>query len=225
MILTGVLINAAAVVAGGIAGTFGGRLMPEKMKETVLAATALISIGIAIPGLTGSNNQLIPILSLVLGTVIGELLNIDGLVQRLGAWLQRRFGKLGTITDGFVTGSLVFAIGAMSAMGALDSGLRNDHSILLAKSVMDLAASVAFASSMGIGVALSALSVLAVEGSVALLASLVAPFLTDAVMAEITFTGSLMIIGIGLNVLGLTKLRVLNMIPALLLPILLCRFM
>ena len=201
MILTGVLINAAAVAAGGVLGTLGGRLMPEKMKQTVLAATGLVSIGIGISGAIGSSNQLIPILSLVIGAVIGELLHIEDGVTRAGDWLQKRFGKSGSITEGFVTGSLVFAVGAMAVMGSLESGLKNDHTILMTKSVIDMAGSVAFAGSLGIGV------------------------LTDAVITEISVTGSLIIIGVGLNVLGLTKLRIMNMTPALLLPILLCRFM
>ena len=208
MILTGVLINAAAVAAGGVLGTLGGRFMPEKMKQTVLAATGLVSIGIGISGAIGSSNQLIPILSLVIGSVIGELLHIeDG------------------VTQGFVTGSLVFAVGAMAVMGSLESGLKNDHTILMTKSVIDMAGSVAFAGSLGIGVAFSALSILVLEGTVTLLASLLTGVLTDAVITEISVTGSLIIIGVGLNVLGLTKLRIMNMTPALLLPILLCRFM
>ena len=172
MILTGVLINAAAVAVGGVLGTLGGRLMPEKMKQTVLAATGLVSIGIGISGAIGSSNQLIPILSLVIGSVIGELLHIEDGVTRAGDWLQKKFGKMGPITDGFVSGSLVFAVGAMAVMGSLDSGLKNDHGILLAKSVIDFAGSVAFASSMGIGIVFSGLSVLAVEGVMTLLASL-----------------------------------------------------
>ncbi len=225
MILTGVLINAAAVAAGGVLGTLGGRLMPEKMKQTVLAATGLVSIGIGISGAIGSSNQLIPILSLVIGSVIGELLHIEDGVTCAGDWLQKRFGKSGSITEGFVTGSLVFAAGAMAVMGALESGLKNDHTILMTKSVIDMAGSVAFAGSLGIGVAFSALSVLVLEGTVALLASLLTGVLTDAVITEISVTGSLIIIGVALNVLGLTKLRIMNMTPALLLPILLCRFM
>lgn len=225
MILTGALINAAAVAVGGVLGTLGGRLMPEKMKQTVLAATGLVSIGIGISGAIGSSNQLIPILSLVIGSVIGELLHIEDGVTRAGDWLQKRFGKSGSITEGFVTGSLVFAAGAMAVMGALESGLKNDHTILMTKSVIDMAGSVAFAGSLGIGVAFSALSVLVLEGTVALLASLLTGVLTDAVITEISVTGSLIIIGVGLNVLGLTKLRIMNMTPALLLPILLCRFM
>lgn len=225
MILTGVLINAAAVAAGGVLGTLGGRLMPEKMRQTVLGATALVSMGIGISGAIGSSNQLIPILSLVIGAVIGELLHIEDGVTRAGDWLQKRFGKSGSITEGFVTGSLVFAAGAMAVMGALESGLKNDHTILMTKSVIDMAGSVAFAGSLGIGVAFSALSILVLEGTVTLLASLLTGVLTDAVITEISVTGSLLIIGIGLNVLGLTKLRIMNMAPALLLPILLCRFM
>lgn len=225
MILTGVLINAAAVAVGGVLGTLGGRLMPEKMKQTVLAATGLVSIGIGISGAIGSSNQLIPILSLVIGSVIGELLHIEDGVTRAGDWLQKRFGKSGSITEGFVTGSLVFAVGAMAVMGSLESGLKNDHTILMTKSVIDMAGSVAFAGSLGIGVAFSALSILVLEGTVTLLASLLTGVLTDAVITEISVTGSLIIIGVGLNVLGLTKLRIMNMTPALLLPILLCRFM
>lgn len=225
MILTGVLINAAAVAVGGVLGTLGGRLMPEKMKQTVLAATGLVSIGIGISGAIGSSNQLIPILSLVIGSVIGELLHIEDGVTRAGDWLQKRFGKSGSITEGFVTGSLVFAVGAMAVMGSLESGLKNDHTILMTKSVIDMAGSVAFAGSLGIGVAFAALSILVLEGTVTLLASLLTGVLTDAVITEISVTGSLIIIGVGLNVLGLTKLRIMNMTPALLLPILLCRFM
>ena len=225
MILTGALVNGGAIVVGGLLGTFGGELMPEKMRQTVLGATALVSMGIGISGAIGSSNQLIPILSLVIGAVIGELLHIEDGVTRAGDWLQKRFGKSGSITEGFVTGSLVFAAGAMAVMGALESGLKNDHTILMTKSVIDMAGSVAFAGSLGIGVAFSALSILVLEGTVALLASLLTGVLTDAVITEISVTGSLIIIGVGLNVLGLTKLRIMNMTPALLLPILLCRFM
>ena len=225
MILTGALVNGGAIIVGGLLGTFGGKLMPEKMRQTVLGATALVSMGIGISGAIGSSNQLIPILSLVIGAVIGELLHIEDGVTRAGDWLQKKFGKMGPITDGFVSGSLVFAAGAMAVMGALESGLKNDHTILMTKSVIDMAGSVAFAGSLGIGVAFSALSVLVLEGTVALLASLLTGVLTDAVITEISVTGSLIIIGVALNVLGLTKLRIMNMTPALLLPILLCRFM
>ena len=137
MILTGALVNGIAIIAGGLAGTFGGKLMPERMKQTLLTAAALLAMGIGISGLSSSNNQLIPILSLILGTIVGELLNIEHAVERMGAWLQKKFSGMGRITEGFVTGTLVFAVGAMAVMGGLDSGLKNDHTILFAKSIID----------------------------------------------------------------------------------------
>ena len=104
MILTGALVNGVAIVVGGLAGTFGGKLMPERMKQTLLTAAALLAIGIGISGLSSSNNQLIPILSLILGTIVGELLNIEHAVERMGEWLQKKFSGMGRITEGFVTG-------------------------------------------------------------------------------------------------------------------------
>lgn len=224
MILLGSLVNGGAIVAGGLVGMFAGKLLPERLRSSVMSALSLMTIGIAIPGLLKSANALIPIISMVIGTIIGELLNIDAAVNKLGENLQKRFSG-SRVTEGFVTGSLVFAAGAMAVMGALESGLKNDHTILMTKSVIDMAGSVAFAGSLGIGVAFSALSILVLEGTVTLLASLLTGVLTDAVITEISVTGSLIIIGVGLNVLGLTKLRIMNMTPALLLPILLCRFM
>lgn len=176
------------------------------------------------PGLLKSNNALIPIISMVVGTLIGELLNIESVVNKLGETLQKRFSG-SSITEGFVTGSLVFAVGALAVMGSLESGLQHQHSLLFSKSVIDGVASIVFASTMGLGVALSGVTVFAVEGTIALLAAVVAPYLGDVVVNEITFVGSLLIVGISLNLLGLTKLRILNMTPAILLPILLCRFM
>lgn len=225
MILTGSLINGAAVVAGALVGMLGGKLLPERMKTAIISALALITIGIAVPGLMGSSKPLVPILSLIIGTIIGEILDIDGAVNRFGEYLQKKVGGHGSFTEGFVTGSLVFAVGAMAVMGALDSGIKGDHSILIAKSVIDAISAVVFASTMGLGVAFSGVTVFVWEGLIALLASVVAPYLSADVIAEITFTGSLMIFAISFNMLGVTKIKVLNMIPALLLPILLCRFL
>lgn len=225
MFLLGSLVNGLAIVAGSLIGVFGGKFLPERMKPTLLHTMALASIGIAIPGLTKTGNALIPILSLVIGAIAGELLDIDGFINRLGDKLQSVFKGHGKITEGFVTGSLVFAVGAMAVMGALDGGLRNDHSILYAKSIMDGVTSVVFATGMGIGVMFSGVSVFLVEGLIAALATLVAPLLSDAVMTEITFTGSLLIMAIGFNVLGITKIKVLNLAPALICPVFLCMFL
>ena len=224
MILLGPLVNGGAVVVGGLVGLFAGRLLSEKLRTSVMAALSLMTIGIAVPGLLKSSNALIPIISMVVGTIIGELLDIDAAVNKLGEALQKRFTG-STITEGFVTGSLVFAVGALAVMGPLESGLQHQHSLLFSKSVIDGVASVVFASTLGLGVALSGITVFVVEGGIALLAAVVAPYLGEAVVNEITFVGSLLIVGISLNLLGVTKLRILNMVPAILLPILLCRFM
>ena len=224
MILLGSLVNAGAILVGGLVGMFAGKLLPERLRTSVMAALSLMTIGIAVPGLLKSSNALIPIISMVIGTIIGELLNIDAAVNKLGENLQKRFSG-SRVTEGFVTGSLVFAIGALAGMGPLQSGLQHQHDLLFSKSVIDGVASIVFASTLGLGVALSGLMVFAVEGSIALLASVVAPYLGEAVVNEITFVGSLLIVGISLNLLGITKLRILNMVPAILLPILLCRFM
>lgn len=222
MILLGSLVNGAAVVVGGLVGLFAGKLLPERLRGSLMAALSLMTIGIAVPGLLKSSNALIPIISMVAGTLIGELLDIDAAVNRLGEKFQKKLSG-SSVTQGFVTGSLVFAVGALAIMGPLESGLQHQHSLLISKAVIDGVASVVFASTMGLGVALSGVTVFAVEGSIALLASLVAPFLGEAVVNEITFVGSLLIVGISLNLLGLTKLHILNMVPAILLPVLLCR--
>ena len=224
MILLGSLVNGGAIIVGGLVGLFAGKLLPERLRGSLMAALSLMTIGIAVPGLLKSSNALIPIISMVVGTLVGELLDIESAVNKLGESLQKRFTG-SSVTEGFVTGSLVFAVGALAVMGPLESGLQHQHSLLFSKSVIDGVASVVFASTLGLGVALSGVTVFVVEGSIALLASVVAPYLGDVVVNEITFVGSLLIVGISLNLLGVTKLRILNMVPAIFLPILLCRFM
>lgn len=222
MILLGAFVNLITVLVGALVGTAAGKFLSERIRTSTMSAVALITIGIAVPGLMGSQKPLVPILSMVLGTLLGEVLNIEEFITRLGDKLQEKMKGRGTVTEGFVTGSLIFAVGAMSIMGALDSGLRGDHTVLLAKSVIDGVSAVIFASTLGIGVAFAGITVFLWEGGIALLASFVAPLLTSAVVAEITFVGSLLILGISFNLLGMTKLRLLNMIPAMFFPILLC---
>ena len=229
MILTGALVNFATIVAGTLVGLVAGKFLNERIRTATMNAVALIVIGIAVPGLMSSTKPLVPILSLVIGTVIGEALDIDRAVNRLGDKLQEKFQGKSRITEGFVTGTLVFAVGAMTVMGSLDSGLKNDHTILIAKSVIDGISSIVFASTMGIGVAFAGVSVFVIEGGIAMLAYLAARFastlLTEVVISEITFVGSLLILGIGTNLLGITKFKLLNMMPAIFLPLLLCQFM
>ena len=225
MILLGPLVNGAAVVVGGLVGLFAGKLLPERLQKALMSALALVVIGIAIPGIGNSQKALVPILSMVLGTIIGELLDLDGAVIRLGDWLQRKTGGRGRFTDGFVNSTMVFAVGAMSIMGGLNSGLLGDHTVLFSKSVIDGVSALLFASTMGVGVVFSSVPVLLWEGLVAVLASTLSPLLSADVIAEINSVGSLLLLTIGLNMLGATKIRVMNMVPAVFLPILLCTFL
>lgn len=225
MILLGAAVNAATIIVGGTVGLFLGKLLSERMQKTLMNALALVVIGIAIPGIDDSQKPLVPILSLVLGTLLGELVNLDGAVLRLGDWLQKKTGGKGRFTDGFVNGTMVFAVGAMAIMGGLNSGLQGDHTVLFSKSVIDCVSALVFASTMGIGVICAAAPVFLWEGLIAVLASLLSPLLDAATIAEINSVGSLLLFAIALNTLGLTKIRVMNMVPAMLLPLLLCRFL
>ena len=221
MILLGAIVNSAAILVCGTVGLFAGKLLSPRIQKAVTSALALLVMSVAIPGIDDSQKPLVPILSMILGVLIGELLDLDKAVNRFGDWLQRKTGGRGRITEGFVTGTVVFVIGAMSIMGSLSSGLSGDHTILYSKSVLDGVSALIFASTMGVGVLLSAVPLFLWQGGIALLA----PYLAADVVAEINAVGSLLIMAISLNMLGVTKIRVLNLVPAMLLPILLCRFL
>ncbi len=225
MILLGAIVNSLTVLVGGTVGLFAGKLLTERLQKAITCALALVVMGVAIPGIGDSQKPLVPIISLVVGVVIGELIDLDKAVNRFGDWLQRKLGGQGRFTEGFVTGTMVFIIGAMSIMGSLSSGLEGDNTILYSKSVIDAVSALIFASTMGVGVLVSAVPLFIWQGGLVLLASLLAPYLGADVIAEINTVGSLLIMAISLNMLGVTKIRVLNLVPAMLLPILLCRFL
>ena len=236
--LTGTIVNALAILAGSIlgllikwlAGKFSGSLIGAnnlglRLQDIIMKGVALCVLYIGINGCLEGDNTLVAILSMVLGAIIGELLDLDRRINQLGDYLQAKFKGQGKFSEGFVSASLVFVVGAMAILGGLESGLQNDHSILLTKAVIDGITAIVFASTLGIGVAFSAIPVFLWQGGIALLASVVSPVFTDPVMAEISFVGSLLIAAIGTNLLGITKLKIMNMTPAALLPILLCQFM
>ncbi len=228
MILTGMLVNGAAILAGSVVGILLGKFIPEHMSSAVEKGVALCVLYIGVDGMLAGENTLVAILSIVLGAILGELLRLDDRVHALGDWVEKKIGGKGaqtSLSEGFVSASLLFCVGAMAIMGALDSGLTGDHSTLYAKSVLDGITSVVYASTMGIGVALSALPVVLYQGLIALGASFLEPYLTTAVILEMKCVGSILILGLSLNMLGLTKLKVMNYVPAVFLPILLCRFL
>ena len=228
--LIGTLVNTATVIAGSLIGLLLGNILPERLRDTVMKGLGLCTLAVGIEGMRGGSNALIAIISVAIGAVIGELCDLDGHLNRFAEGLERRIqrGKNGvSIAEGFVTASLVFCVGAMTIVGALNDGLTGNHEMLFTKATLDFVSSIVFASSLGIGVMLSAAAVLVIEGGVACLASLVAPFLQQNAntVPEMTVVGSILIIGISLNLLGITKLKVMNYVPAIFLPILLCMFM
>ena len=228
MILTGTLVNSLTIIAGTVIGMLLGKFIPERMSDAISKGVALCVLYIGIDGMLAGENTLVAIISTVIGAIIGELLHLDDRMHDLGDWVERRFAKSGakgSISEGFVSASLLFCVGAMAIMGSLDSGLLRDHSTLYAKATLDGITSIVYGSTMGVGVALSAVPIFLYQGAIALGASFIEPFLTAAVIAEMKCVGSILITGLALNLLGLTKIKVVNYVPAIFLPILLCTFM
>ena len=228
MILTGTIVNSLTIIAGTVVGLLLGKFIPDRFNDAISKGIALCVLYIGVDGMLAGENALISILCIVLGVILGELLRLDDRIRSLGDWVERRFaGKhtKGSISEGFVSASLLFCVGAMAIMGALDSGLLRDHSTLYAKSTLDGITSIVYSSTMGVGVALSAIPIFLYQGAIALGASFIEPFLTPVVIAEMKCVGSILIVGLSLNLLGLTKIKVMNYVPAVFLPILLCRFL
>ena len=198
----GTIVNTAAVIAGAILGLLLKKGIPERFQDAIMKGLALCVLLIGISGALEGENTLIAILSIVTGAIIGELIDIDRRLNHLGQLLEARFSKgqgEQTVARAFVTSSLLFCVGAMTIVGSLQSGLTGDHEMIYTKSMLDGIASIIFASSLGYGVLFSAAAVFVYQGAIVLLAQWVAPFLSDTVVAEMTCTGSLLIIALGLN--------------------------
>ena len=218
--MIGVLVNTIAVLVGSAMGLLLKRGIPDKVSQAVMIAIGLCTMYIGIDGALSGNNAIVLIVSMVLGTILGTLIDIDGKLSRMGSFFEKKMkrndGKI-TIAEGFMTGSLLFCVGAMTIVGSLNAGLTGDNELLFTKSVLDLISSCMLGSTLGIGVMFSAAFVLVFQGALVLLAGLLQGVLTDtALIAEITCAGSVMIIGLSLNILGLSKFKIANMVPAIL---------
>jgi len=224
--LLGTIANAGAIIIGGIAGSFFRKGISERFSNIIMTVLGLFTLVLGMMFAVDSQNALVVVFSLVIGSVIGEWIDIEKRMNDLGDYVQDKLNSgEGSFSKGFVTASLLFCVGTMSIMGSLQSGLMNDHKILLMKSILDGTISVVFASTLGIGVVLSSLPVLVYQGSIALLASSVAPYLSEAVITEMTAVGGVLLVGMGINLLEIRKLKVGNMLPAIFLPIILMLFM
>ena len=218
--MLGVLVNVATVILGSSVGLLLKKGIPERISKAVMMAIGLCTVYIGIDGALEGKNTIVLIVSMVLGTIIGTAIDIDGKLNKLAAFVERKMKKdneKSTVAQGFITGSLLFCVGAMSIVGSLNSGLSGDHTVTYTKAILDLISSCMLASTLGIGVMLAAVFVLVYQGGLVLLAELLQSILTDsALIAEITCAGSVMIIGLGLNITGISKFKVANFLPALL---------
>lgn len=225
MILLGSAVNAAAIIIGGAAGYIFKKGLSERFSSLIMSVLGLFTLAIGMMFFTESKNIMIVLFSIVIGSILGEWANIERRMNDLGDYIQSKLkAKGGNFSEGFVTGSLLYCVGSMAIMGALQSGLMNDHKVLYTKAVIDGITGVIFASTMGIGVSFSAIPVFIYQGSITLLASFVSPFLGEAVITEMTAVGGILLVGVGLNILEIKKIKVGNMLPAIFLPIILMLF-
>lgn len=219
--MLGVWANFFAVIAGGLLGTLLRGGIKEKYSQTINVGLALCVMLIGMSGALKTENTMLVIISIVIGSFLGELLRIESALDCLGDWAQKKFAKGDSgFANGFVNATLLFCVGAMAVVGSLEAGLSNKPDTLLAKSALDGVSAIIFASSFGIGVVFSTIPMTIYQGGIALLAGVLAPLLTDALINEMSAVGSILIIALSLNMLGVTKerIRVGNMLPAILVP-------
>lgn len=232
MVILGALVNGVATVVGGVLGLLFKRHVSQALGDFLMSGLGLCVALVAIQGMVEGGDVIVTVLSIVIGGIVGFAIDIDGWIHRFGDWVQGKIDKafkgstaLGNFSDGFISASLFICVGAMAVLGSLQSGLQLDHSTLYAKALIDLVVVMVMAAMMGVGVPFSGLCVFAYEAVLSLGASLLAPLLTEAVIAEMVCAGSLLLLVIGLNMLKITDIKVANFLPAAFLPILICPIM
>jgi len=220
--MTGTFINIAAILIGGAIGLIFGARIPEKFKSTVIAGMGLFTMAMGLQMFLKSNNQLIVLGALIIGALLGEWIGIEDMLQAFGQSLEKRFsretetGSGSRFVRGFMVSSLLFCIGPMAILGSIQDGLTGDYNLLAVKSTLDGFAAIAFASTLGVGVMFSSLIILIYQGGISLLAGQLNAIVTDPMMAEMTATGGVILIGVALsNLLEIKKIRVGNFLPAL----------
>lgn len=229
MIGLGTIVNTITVIIGTVVGLLFRKVLPKKIGDAVVLGVALCVLYIGIDGIMECTNPLVMILSMVLGTIVGTLLDLDEKIHRLGNKLEKKFSKKSdknsTFGTAFVQSTLLFCVGAMSVTGSIQSGISGDNTVLFAKSALDGVSSVIYAAAMGPGVFLSAPALFLYQGLITLISFALGEVLTSYMIAEMTAVGSLLIVGISLNMLGITKIKLMDYIPAIFFPIIFCLFM
>ncbi len=217
----GTVVNSIAVIVGSLLGLLIKRGIKEKYRKTITQGLGLAICIVGIMDAIKTNNIILVIISLMIGAIIGEWLNIDDRINSLGGWAQSKFGKNkdNRFSQGFITATLVYCVGAMAIMGSLQSGLYGNHKILYVKSALDGITAIIFASTMGIGVIFSAVCVFAYQGAITLGASLLKPYLNEGVITEMSAIGGILILAIGISMLDIKKIKVANILPAVFIPL------
>ncbi len=217
--MLGPVVNGIVIVICALAGRFLIRGLSGRYEVIIKKAIGLSIMYIGISGAMENQKVMLLIISMVAGSIIGEWINIDKGMNQLGLWAEKKFGfGEGNFARGFVTSSILFCTGSMAIVGAMQSGLQGNHEMLYAKSILDGVISIVFASTMGIGVAFSAVPVFLYEGAIALGASYIKDWLTPEIITEMSAVGSLLIAALGFNFLEVKEIKVANMIPAIFLP-------
>ncbi len=225
MIMLGTFINSLTIIVCAVIGLLLSKGLKENYKEILLQAVPLAVIFIGMSGtlkglMSEDAEPLLFIISLVIGGLAGEIIGIEASLERLGEGLQKKFGNgEGTFAKGFVSATLIFCVGSMAILGSLDSGLRGNHETLFAKSILDGVLTVILTSSLGIGVAFSALSVLIYQGSITLMSGFIAPYMTADMLREISIVGGVLIFSLGMSMLDIVKIKTGNLLPAILVPV------
>ena len=228
MSLMGSYINVILVVVGGTLGLLLKKGLPERVSDAVMKALGLCVLYIGISGCLKGENALIAVISMAVGTIFGSAVDLDKRMNNLAKKVEKKLSKNSGDSDmaqGLVTATLLFCVGAMAVVGSLDSGISGDYSTLATKSVIDGVSSIVLASTLGFGVLLSSIPVFIYQGSITLLAGVVAPFLNEFTINEMTCVGSLLIIAIALNMLKITNIKVMNCLPSVFLPVIICQFL
>lgn len=222
--MLGTIVNVIAIVCGSLLGLLFRKGIPDNYKEIIMSGIGLSVILIGVKSALSSDQLLIVILSVITGAAIGEFLRIEAKLESLGSYLEHRLagssGDTASFTRGLVTASLVFCVGSMAIVGSLESGLTGNHQTLYAKSILDGVTSLIFASTLGIGVLFSSAAVFLYQGAITMTAVFMKNFLVAETISQMTSVGGLLILAIGLNLLGITKIRVGNLLPAIFLPLL-----
>jgi uncharacterized membrane protein YqgA involved in biofilm formation len=214
--MKGTVVNVVSILAGSAVGLLIKSGIPEKSQNTIMQGLGMATFIIGVQMAIKSQNILIVILSIVTGALVGETLKIDKRLQCLGDWMTKKVGnRYGNVGEGFITASLVYCVGAMAIVGAIQDGLTGDASILYAKSILDGVLSIVLTSSMGIGVALSSLSILVYQGGITLLAGQISSVFSEAVVREMTAVGGVLILGIAMIIMDVKKINVANLLPAI----------